>query len=342
MANYTASQLCILKAAVQVFQALGTANPSFCYDQSKYLKFTCKDGTTITNVRQDCSGLMQAIIRYMGYNLTGWFTTSSTSNTVITELDGSLSKDWVVLDFDANDRQPGDILLKSGHTDMYVFKVSGSPKGFNSGSGDTTSGPVASLGTGMHYSYNLAVHYLVSGKFDDTTSTNIGAYTITDAQAIKVIRYIGSGSSGSSTVGVDYMIVPAKKIIFKPAPGLIDVGTTISVTTDADDARVFVTLNNKYPDFKDKTQDWTGKSYVVTKNQHLRAIAFDTKGNAVAKGAATYTIPWIRPAREPIDAIYNLMKKYREPSQQSYLMYHPESDSEIVVEEYVPSQDIPE
>lgn len=558
MANYTASQKRILEAAVQIWIALKKTNTNLMYSSSYAPDLTCSDGTVVKSVRMDCSGVMAAIIKYMGYTLdsestAGWC--SLTSQTLIKGSDGNYSKDWVIHNFDSKDRQPGDILVNTGHTDMYVFTDgNGSYRGFNAGSGNTGD----SIGNGMQYSCNLADYYKSSGLFEGGDST-IGAYTISDNDAITVIRYVGSGSGGTyytdkviydiqplyqpnylgtdiinnsggviinagyarvdkadplsgsldwvskhagkvalgfyvynymdpgvdysllvdrykgvlqpikdSGISVDkvqlgfwldqeyneglndapwgtkaqnferytafkeaveslgfsdcvigiysglsafqtyfnqsdiantplwlawwidnietvksqvakqgwnkvyiwqygaenaghgdidcnlmiqpipvlggggdvpststtYVLVPAKKIIFDPVPGLIKPGTVVSVSTDAENAKVYVTVNNTFPDPGVPSQNWTGKKFIFNKNYHLRAAAFDKKGEVVAKGSATYTVPWIKPDKEPVDEIILKMKKHRETSMQSYLMYHPE-DKIASVEKYI-------
>ena len=552
MANYTASQRKVLYSAAQVFEAMGRANPTFCYDQSLFLDLKCSDGVTVTSVRQDCSGLMAAIIRHMGYSVvdeTSW--RGLTSNTSIKEPDGSFSENWIFKDFDSSDRQPGDILVKPGHTDMYIFESDGY-RGYNAGSGTTSSGPVISIGTGMEYSYNLAVYYQKNNTPEGGGST-VGGYTISDSDAQTVIRYIGPGldntydtdkdifdiqpsyqatylgtsvisnsggviinagyaqmdeasplegslnwvsnyagkialgfyvynymnpgadysllvsrykgvlqpikdsgiaskniqlgfwldqeynegtsdapwgtptqnferykafkeaveslgfsdcvigiysglsafqsnfnkadladtplwlawwtdsidtvkstiasegwnkvyiwQSGAEDKGygdidcnrliqpipiaggdtpepepeptVTYVLVPAKKIIFNPEPGLVELNTMLSVSTDAENAKIFVTTDNTVPDPTKSYQNWTGRSVQLRGNYHLRAVAIDKDGNIIAKGAATYTIPWIRPSNEPIDAIVYRIREHQEKSLQPYLMYHPESD----------------
>ena len=49
-----------------VFEALSKVHPDGTYDAG-FFNITCRDGTKIDNVRCDCSGLMTAIIQYMGY-----------------------------------------------------------------------------------------------------------------------------------------------------------------------------------------------------------------------------------------------------------------------------------
>ena len=146
----------------------------------------------------------------------------------------------------------------------------------------------------------------------------------------------GNSSTGTGT----YAIVPAKKIIFNPPPTKINPNTIISVDTDVADARVFVTMDNTEPNFKNKNQDWTGRRFIFNSNAHLRAYAFDSQGTVLAKGAATYTIRWARPSNENIDDLLAAFHKHREPKLQPYLQYHPE-DVTAAIEDYteIPLED---
>lgn len=208
----------VIYAAAMVFEALYNADPTLCYDTScsKYNDLVCRDGTKLDHERPDCSGMMSAVIHYMGYYTQRWgenkeYTdsyhgegfgtqnwTASGGNTCIYDSNGELSKDWVVLPADT-EPQPGDIrFAKShGHTDMFVFYGQGNyPRGFNAGSGDTGG----SIGNGMYNSYCLAKYYLDNGNQLPDPSTVIagrgqnGAGTITDNDTLLVLRYQGSGN----------------------------------------------------------------------------------------------------------------------------------------------------
>lgn len=208
----------VIYAAAMVFEALYNADPTLCYDSScsKYNDLVCRDGTKLDHERPDCSGMMSAVIHYMGYYTQRWgenkeYTdsyhgegfgtknwTASGGNTCIYDSNGELSKDWVVLPADT-EPQPGDIrFAKShGHTDMFVFYGQGNyPRGFNAGSGDTGG----SIGNGMYNSYCLAKYYLDNGnQLPDPSTVSAGrgqngAGTITDDDTLLVLRYQGSGN----------------------------------------------------------------------------------------------------------------------------------------------------
>ena len=209
----------IIYAAAMVFEALYNADQDLTYDSNcvKYNDLVCRDGTVLEHERPDCSGMMSAVIHYMGYYTARWsaeknysdtyhgegFGTQNwngaSSNTCIYDKDGNLSSDWEVLKFDPNDVQPGDIRFHSGHghTDMYVFTNSqGTRFGFNAGSGDTGG----SIGNGMYNSYCLAKYYLDNNnQLPDPDSCHgkrgePGAWTIQDNECKLVLRYKGKGS----------------------------------------------------------------------------------------------------------------------------------------------------
>jgi hypothetical protein len=209
----------IIYAAAMVFEALYNADPNLTYDCNcvKYNDLVCRDGTVLEHERPDCSGMMSAVIHYMGYYTARWsaeknysdtyhgegFGTQNwngaSSNTCIYDKDGNLSSDWEVLKFDPNDVQPGDIRFHSGHghTDMYVFTNSqGTRFGFNAGSGDSGG----SIGNGMYNSYCLAKYYLDNNnQLPDPDSCHgkrgePGAWTIQDNECKLVLRYKGKGS----------------------------------------------------------------------------------------------------------------------------------------------------
>lgn len=560
MAKLTASQEKVIKSGAYIFEAIKAANPSFTYSSGLFCDLVCKDGTTVERVRMDCSGAMAGIIRHMGYKLDSEGTGAwcgLTSNTMIKNSDDSYSEDWVIKAFDAKDRQPGDILVTSGHSDMYVFTNSLGYRGFNAGSGDTGD----SIGPGLRQSYNLGAYYLQKGTWEGS-GTDVGAGTIGDSSAVTVFRYVGPGGSSSTvqsfytdkpiydvskwnrgshdnvfksdktggliiqigslhdgatdiasdqrsalefwvktyagkiplgfyfysyincgsgesetkatmkclidnltslnitpelaplglwidmeerdiltsdkstnfnqirwfrevciaagytfcgmytgpgyvagafnvsdckdiplwyafwpkgayshaeakdfsasfdatcgdtqaelknsiyiwqdggttefgglcdhdwqikaiegsgtvvasgTIEDSYELVAAKKIIWDPEPGLVDVETRVRVTTDAEGATVYLTANNAVPEYGKTGYDMTNSRFVITRNHHLRAYAFDSEGKIVAKGAATYTIPWVPPKPEPISSIRTAILEHQKSSLRPYLMYH--------------------
>ena len=205
----------VIYAAAMVFEAMGRANPTFgyCWCCNRLFDLECRDGKKIDKVRPDCAGMMSAVAQYMGY-----YTYPSNRSTYtdtfhglgynvtnfwaqrICDKDGNVSPDWEYKDFDPNDRQPGDMLIRDdvGHIDMYVFTdTNGRVRGFNAGSGGFfPDGHCDSEGSGIEDSYKLAKYYLEHGNQLPTNDGSFGAGTIQDNEALYVIRYKGSSGSG--------------------------------------------------------------------------------------------------------------------------------------------------
>lgn len=207
----------VVYAAAMVFEALYKADPSLKYDLtgSTTHTLTCRDGTVIEHARPDCSGMMSAVLHYMGYytyktkeysatyhgeglNATGLKDLSN-----IMDANGNPTTDWEVLsgsEATGDNAKPGDIRIIVGqHTDMFVFYGSGNyPRGFNAGSGDCGD----SIGDGMYNSYCLATYYFEhNNQLPDPSSVTggrgqPGAGTITDSSCGYVLRFKGKSASG--------------------------------------------------------------------------------------------------------------------------------------------------
>nr|DAW47699.1 MAG TPA: peptidase [Caudoviricetes sp.] len=201
----------VIYAAAMVFEAMGRANPTFGYCSccDRLFDLECRDGKKIDKVRPDCSGMMSAVAQYMGYytypgsaytdTFFGYgYNVTYCWDTGFCDRDGNRSPDWEYLDFDPNDRRPGDMVIRNdgGHIDMYVFTdTNGKARGFNAGSGGKfPDGHCDSSGHGIEDSYNLAKYYLDNGNQLPTNDGSMGAWTIQDGEAARVIRYKGSGS----------------------------------------------------------------------------------------------------------------------------------------------------
>lgn len=205
----------VIYAAAMVFEAMGRANPTFgyCYCGGRVFDLECRDGKKLESVRPDCSGMMSAVAQYMGY-YTYPSTKSSYTDTFhglgynvtkfwaerICDKDGNVSPDWEYMDFNPNDRQPGDMIIRNdvGHIDMYVFTdTNGRVRGFNAGSGgEFPDGHCDSPGSGIEDSYNFAKYYLEHGNQLPANDGSMGATTIQDSEALYVVRYKGNGGSG--------------------------------------------------------------------------------------------------------------------------------------------------
>ena len=190
----------VVYAAAMVFEALGKVHPEGTY-KGGFFDITCRDGTKIDHVRCDCSGLMTAIIQYMGYytykssqseytdSYHGEGLSSSMSLSDIYDKDGNPVTDWEEIsksNCTGSNAKPGDIRFESGHTDMFVCYKNGSewPKGFNAGS---TKGILASYKAAEAF-FNNNNSFPMDGS--------IGASTIRDATCIKAFRFKGRSASG--------------------------------------------------------------------------------------------------------------------------------------------------
>lgn len=217
----------VIYAAAMVFEALYNADQSLKYDSSGSTThtLTCRDGTIIEHVRPDCSGMMTAVLQYMGYytyrsggkeysktyhgeglNVGGLADLKNIYNE-----NGDPTTDWEVIDASGavgDNAKPGDIRLQLGrHTDMFVFYGSGNyPRGFNGGSGDTGG----SIGNGMYNSYCLAKYYFEhNNQLPDPSTVSggrgqNGAGTITDGEANKVLRFKGRSATGRGRGKADF------------------------------------------------------------------------------------------------------------------------------------------
>jgi len=205
----------VIYAAAMVFEAMGRANPTFgyCYCGGRVFDLECRDGKKLEKVRPDCSGMMSAVAQYMGYYTypsdkasytdtyhgLGYNVTSFWAQRIC-DKDGNVSPDWEYKNFDPNDRQPGDMIIRDdvGHIDMYVFTdTNGRVRGFNAGSGGFfPDGHCDSEGSGIEDSYKLGKYYLEHGNQLPTNDGSMGATTIQDNEALYVVRYKGNSGSG--------------------------------------------------------------------------------------------------------------------------------------------------
>lgn len=201
MANWDSAQTAFLTAAAKTYAALKVAHPSGNYGSGIWVTLNI-DGTDY-QCRCDCTGVIQCIIRVMGYDPNwgvssvaghtgdGWYITDATGP-FVKDKDGNISPDWEVVPFDASDARPGDIRAASGHShcDIFVDYKNGNAYGLNAGSGPNTGGQA------IPKSCAAGEQYLQDGNPDDLAAT----WTIQDDEAAKVLRYVnGSQQTPSST-----------------------------------------------------------------------------------------------------------------------------------------------
>ena len=213
MADLDNAETTILLAIAKTYAALKIARPSGEYDTNAWVTLNI-DGSDY-KCRCDCTGVLQAMMRYMGYNGDDWNLANATSS-FVKDSDGNISDDWVVLDLDHDDARPGDIRAHSGHghADMFIAYKD-----------DTAVGMNAGWTTGIQKSCEGGTKYLESNNIEDLMATS----TISDADTAKVLRYVkGSGSepnqqnstvsnSSQSLEGLDIQLGFYERISFKYA-----------------------------------------------------------------------------------------------------------------------------
>lgn len=199
----------VIYAAAMVFEALKKADPGTNYDSSggTYHDLECRDGTILEHERPDCSGMMSALIHYMGYYTTRYnndktytdtyhgegfgtqlFESGSTNITCIFDKNGNITKDWELVKPDNNDIRAGDIRFRYGHTAMFVFERNGSLYGFDGGST-----------RGLNKSADFATYILDGGKVPP--KGNEGCWCdVSNSDCIIVLRFKGR-NSGSGKYG---------------------------------------------------------------------------------------------------------------------------------------------
>ena len=213
MADLDNAETTILLAIAKTYAALKIARPSGEYDTNAWVTLNI-DGSDY-KCRCDCTGVLQAMMRYMGYNGDDWNLANATSS-FVKDSDGNISDDWVVLDLDHDDARPGDIRAHSGHghADMFIAYKD-----------DTAVGMNAGWTKGIQKSCEGGTKYLESNNIEDLMATS----TISDADTAKVLRYVkGSGSepnqqnstvsnSSQSLEGLDIQLRFYERIFFKYA-----------------------------------------------------------------------------------------------------------------------------
>lgn len=202
MADWDAAEQAIMDASSKVWRAFGIANPSCDYDSGKWVTLDI-DGTSI-QCQCDCTGLLIATIKYMGYDphwpvgSTGGFGSGlaeATSNFVYNQ-DGTLSDDWQLISTESIEPKAGDMRgqrvwsggKQHSHAAMYVgHDANGNARGFNGGGA-----------SGMRASVAVANTYLDTGVFN----LEDAAWPVADGDYTAVLRYVkGSGQQSSGPSG---------------------------------------------------------------------------------------------------------------------------------------------
>lgn len=197
MANWDDAQTTFLQAAAKVYAALKIAHPSGNYGSGIWVSLSI-DGSNYP-CRCDCTGVIQCIIRVMGYDPNwhtssvpghrgdGWYLTDA-SGPFVKDSSGNISPDWEVLAFNASDARPGDIRAASSHShcDIFVGYKNGHAYGLNAGSGPNTGGQAIPI------SSNAGTSFLQTNNPEDLVAT----WTIQDNEAAKVLRFVRNAGVG--------------------------------------------------------------------------------------------------------------------------------------------------
>ena len=189
----------IMKSAAQVFSAY--------YDQDGHYEenldwgtLTLNNGTQLAHFRPDCSGMMSAVIKNMGYTLegvgetgfsTGDWLGKASNNTIYKN--GSASTDWQFLPY-SGVLKPGDIMISKAHTGMFITGENNTSWGNRGFDGGATDGIENSA---------LAGKALLNGESDWKSKlawTISGADTGND-QIKTILRYMGKTIDQSSNEG---------------------------------------------------------------------------------------------------------------------------------------------
>lgn len=194
MATWDEAESTFLLAAAKTYAAMAIANPSGSYSSSLFVTLNI-DGLEY-QCRCDCTGVIQTIIRVMGYDPNwgqssvpghegdAWYLADATGP-FVKDKQGNISSDWEVLDFDANDCRPGDIRAASSHShcDIFVAYKNNDAYGLNSGAVNAILDSSAA-----------GTKYLQDNNEDDLAAT----WTIQDSDTAKTLRYVRGSDQPSS------------------------------------------------------------------------------------------------------------------------------------------------
>ena len=192
-------------AAAAVFEAAVKNNGGIYATCKDVGPVTLRDGTELPNFRQDCSGLMSATIKAMGYKLSAGGSTGITTydmyqrnkQDLVLDADGNPSDDWELLPYSKGSLKPGDIVTSYSHMSMYINgpdTTSWSNHGFDGGSGLGNESP----GVGIQNSGKAGTAYL-DGDPDWQSKLH---YTHAGADGLtRILRFKGALDGGGVADG---------------------------------------------------------------------------------------------------------------------------------------------
>lgn len=200
MANWDAAEEAIMNASCKIWDAFAVAWPSLEYGTGTWVTLNI-DGQQIP-CQCDCTGILIAIITYMGYDASHWPTGSTggygsglaeATQQFIRNADGTISDDWVLIHDTQHSPKAGDIRGQDpaggqSHADMFVGYDGSNCRGLNGGSTNSMSASAAA-----------AQNYMRTGEFDLSQA----AWTIQDGNYTTVLRYVKGDNTPISSTDAD-------------------------------------------------------------------------------------------------------------------------------------------
>ena len=166
-------------AVIKAYEAAGIVGSGNQYSQSKHVTLDFGEGETFS-ARPDCTGLIDSVLEYMGYDSKSRNSTAFVSCTEITSYGNGSKNDWQFIDSPSiSDIQPGDIVVLNGHGEIAAFQDSGRVYGWNYGS---DNGMAKSL---------KAVNLQLSGMDPSQACVEAGAIINGHGHYDRIIRYLG-------------------------------------------------------------------------------------------------------------------------------------------------------
>ena len=171
-----------VREVIRAYEKAGIVGSGNQYSQSKTVNLDFGEGDSFS-ARPDCTGLIDAVLEYMGYDSKGMNSTSLVSCSNITGQDGS-TNDWDFIDKpQQSDIQLGDIVVRSGHGEIAACVDNGTVYGWNYGS---DNGMAKSL---------KAVNLMDQGT--DPAMACVQAGSAFERKGYdRIIRYKGRGAKG--------------------------------------------------------------------------------------------------------------------------------------------------
>lgn len=274
-------------AAAAVFEAAVKNNGGIYATCKDVGPVTLRNGLVLKNFRQDCSGLMSAAIRAMGYDLGAGSATGITTydmenlnkQTLVVDKDGNYSSDWELLPYQKGALRPGDIVTSHGHMSMYISgpdTSSWSNRGFDGGSGLGNESP----GKGIQNSAIAGAAYL-DGDSDWQSKLH---YTHAGVDGLKrILRFkgaitsdqTGGTSSGGSSQGKINLsqAMQSAPVFWSPYPSKLTAGGYWDAAKKAGLTAAQTAMVAAIGIHEDAAKKLTGE-------KSLTAVTFDKNGQA--------------------------------------------------------------